>query len=101
MKPRANRLMDNMVRDSGGNVWICEDAFLGIRCLRSDGTEVNYGADKGIAAHINVVKQASDGSIIAGGVGKSSDPFRYDRATEQGSTTSVRPWWSPKGPASR
>jgi PAS domain S-box-containing protein len=78
VKPKANRLIDNILRDTEGNVWICEDALQGIRRLRKDGTEVSYGPDKGVPAHINVVKQAGDGSIVAGGVGRSSYLFRFD-----------------------
>jgi PAS domain S-box-containing protein len=80
--PKANRLIDNTLRDNAGNLWICEDAFPGVRCLAKDGTEHIYTAGKGVSSHINVVRQASDGSILIGGVGASTYLYRFDPGTD-------------------
>ena len=83
VRPRANRLIDNILQDSEGDLWICEDAFPGVRCLRKDGSEILYDADRGVNAHINVIRQAVDGTVFLGGAGTTSFLFRFDRADDR------------------
>jgi PAS domain S-box-containing protein len=80
VRPLANRLVDNILLDSHGDLWICEDAFAGVRCLRSDGTEITYGFDQGVTSHINVVRQAADRTLYLGGTGDDAYLYRFDRA---------------------
>ncbi len=74
---KGNRLINYMFVDSKGRVWYCQDGMEGAARLLG-ARSIHYDSTKGITSHINVIRQAPDGKIYAGGVGAGAHLFVYD-----------------------
>ena len=78
MPDSANRLIIHQLRDGEGNIWACEDGLEGVIRLDRNGTLHKYDHSRGLAARISVIRQRTDGAIVAGGVGSEGCLFRYN-----------------------
>jgi PAS domain S-box-containing protein len=86
---RGNRVVFYMTVDSRGDLWIMQDALMGVYRLSPDQSLRFFSEEDGLTTHVNHGVEADNGRMVFVGNGAGDYLFEYDPATERFCNRSV------------
>lgn len=70
-----------MSLDKNDNLWVTQEDRLGLLRITESGVQQDYDQNQGIESKINVVRQKSDGTILAAGRGNATYLYHFNQST--------------------